>query len=296
MKTHRVMVIGGTALLAAACATAPQRNEQLEQARAEVQSVAQDPDVQRAAPKPLQSAQDDLQKADAAFQRKADPEDVSYLAFRAQREAQIAKTRADETRAHDQLAQTNAERDRVLLQARGEEADRAKAEAARAQEQTQQTQQQLNSERQRLADLQTRQTQRGLELTLSSDLLFDTGSSTLKPGANLQLNRLADFMRQDPKTRIIIEGYTDSRGSAEYNEALSRRRAQSVAEALQSQGVSADRVQAVGRGKDFPVASNDTSAGRQQNRRVNIIFSDMSGQFAQGAQGAQGAQQGPTLR
>ena len=311
MKTKHLMVVGVAALSVAACASAPQRNDQLEQARAEVQSLAQDPDAGRAAPMQLQAAQSDLQQADAAFANRAPPAEVDYFSFLAMREAETGKAHTDEARAREQLAQANQERDRILLQARSEEAQRARLaamneqqraayaeqQAQQAQQQAQQAQQQaasmqqqLQQEKDQLAALQTQQTRRGLELTLSSDLLFDTGSATLKPGAELQLNRLADFMRKDPKTRIIIEGYTDSRGSEEYNEVLSQQRAQSVAAALESQGVDADRIKTVGRGKNFPVASNDTQAGRQQNRRVDIIFSDMSGQFAEEAN------QGPALR
>ena len=166
----------------------------------------------------------------------------------------------------------------------------AEQQAQAAQQQAQTAQQQLEEQRRQLAELQTQQTRRGLELTLSSDLLFDSGSATLKPGATLQLARLADFLRQDPKTRIIIEGYTDSTGAMEFNDMLSQQRAQAVAGALEAQGVSADRLRTVGRGQHFPVASNATQAGRQQNRRVDIVFSDMSGQFAQDAD------QGPALR
>jgi OmpA-OmpF porin, OOP family len=88
----------------------------------------------------------------------------------------------------------------------------------------------------------------------------------------------------NPQTKIIIEGHTDSRGSDEYNEQLSERRARSVANALTSRGVANDSFTTVGRGKDYPVASNDTPEGRQQNRRVEIIFSDSAGKFA--AQGS----------
>jgi outer membrane protein OmpA-like peptidoglycan-associated protein len=112
------------------------------------------------------------------------------------------------------------------------------------------------------------------------DVLFDTGQASLKPGADLVLGRLANFLMNNPQTKIIIEGHTDSRGSDEYNEQLSERRARSVASALVSRGVTNDSFTTVGRGKDFPVASNDTPEGRQQNRRVEIIFSDSAGKFA----------------
>lgn len=274
----------------AACATTPQRNDQLDQARATVQSLEQDPEAERAAAEQLRAARNDLQRANAAFAKQSLPEEVTYLAYLAQREAQAGKSYADEYRARQQLARGNEERNRILLQARNSEVQQARAatqaqaqETQAAQQQAQAAQNQLQKEQQELSDLKARETARGLELTLASDLLFNTASADLKPGAMLQLNRLADFMQSNPKARIIIEGYTDNRGSGPYNQLLSERRAQSVASALESQGVANDRIQAIGRGKDYPVASNDTSAGRQQNRRVDIVLSDMSGRFAQAA-------------
>jgi outer membrane protein OmpA-like peptidoglycan-associated protein len=89
---------------------------------------------------------------------------------------------------------------------------------------------------------------------------------------------------------VLIEGHTDSRGSDQYNEALSERRARAVATELESRGIAAGQVQTLGRGKAYPVASNDTPEGRQQNRRVEIVFSDESGRFAQGADGSKALQ------
>lgn len=307
MTTRQWMVMSVVLVTAAglsACASRPQRNDQLEQARIAVQSLEQDPNAQQAAADQLRDARNDLQRANDAFEKHRSPEEVTYLAYLADRKAEAGKARTEEYRAHQELAKGNEERNRILLEARNQEVQNARRQAEQAQQQAQQSQQQaqqlqqeaqqaqsqLQKEQQELADLKTRETARGLELTLASDLLFNTGSATLKPGATLQLNRLADFMRQNPKTRIIVEGYTDSRGSAQYNEMLSQQRAQAVASALETQGVAMDRIQTVGRGKDYPVASNETSAGRQQNRRVDIILSDMSGRFAQGAE------QGPVVR
>jgi outer membrane protein OmpA-like peptidoglycan-associated protein len=279
-----------TAVGLAACATPPQPNEQLEQARLAVQSLEQNPDAQVAAAADLRDARNNLQDANEAFAKNESPEHVTYLAYLADREAQAGEERASAYRANQELAKGNEERNRILLQARNHEVDQARqAEADQAQQtqaarqQAQQAQAELQKEREDLAALKARQTARGLELTFASDVLFDTASATLKPGASLQLNRLADYMRDSPKTRIVVEGYTDNRGSADYNQELSEQRAQSVATALTTQGVDADRVQTVGRGKEFPVASNATADGRQQNRRVDIVLSDMSGRFAQGA-------------
>jgi outer membrane protein OmpA-like peptidoglycan-associated protein len=279
-----------TAVGLSACASPPQHNEQLERARLAVQSLEQDPDAQVAAPADLRAARNDLQNADQALEKGASPEHVTYLAYLADREAQTGEERTSAYRANQKLARGNEERNRILLQSRNQEVRQARqAEAAQAlqtqaaQQQAQQAQAELQKERQDLAALKGRQTARGLELTFASDVLFDTASATLKPGATLQLNRLADYMRDSPKTRIIVEGYTDNRGSADYNQQLSEQRAQSVATALNTQGIASDRIQTIGRGKEFPVASNASAVGQQQNRRVDIVLSDMSGQFAQGA-------------
>jgi outer membrane protein OmpA-like peptidoglycan-associated protein len=117
-------------------------------------------------------------------------------------------------------------------------------------------------------------------LTLG-DVLFDTNKATLKPGADQRIDRLATFLQKNPNERLIIEGYTDSTGSEEYNQELSQRRAQAVAEVLAGQGIPASRYQVVGKGQAFPVASNATPAGRQQNRRVEVVFSDQAGRFAE---------------
>lgn len=292
MNTRQSFLVGAllTALGLSACATPPQRNDQLEQARLAVQSLEQDPDAQVAAAADLRNARNNLQYANQAFDRHESAEHVTYLAYLADREAQAGEEHTSAYRANRELAKGNEERNRILLEARNQEVRQARqAEADQAvqtqaaQQQAQQAQAELQKERQDLSALKARQTERGLELTFASDVLFDTASATLKPGATLQLNRLADYMRDSPKTRIIVEGYTDNRGSADYNQELSERRAQSVASALTTQGVDADRVQTIGRGKEFPVASNATSVGQQQNRRVDIVLSDMSGRFAQGA-------------
>ena len=105
------------------------------------------------------------------------------------------------------------------------------------------------------------------------DVLFATGRADLKPGAAARLDKLADFMAKYPDRSVVIEGHTDSVGSAASNEALSQRRADAVKAYLTTKGVSPARVQAVGKGKDVPVASNTDAAGRQQNRRVEVIIS-----------------------
>jgi len=284
------------AALLAACASAPQRSEQLEEARARVNALRQDPMVNEAAGRDLETARTALDQADQALQAKKDPSLVSHLAYVANRHAEVGLMHIAEARARARVAQAEAERNKVLLDARTRDADNATlaaraAQAAAAAQQAQadqarqdalKAQQDLENLQKEYSDLQAKQTERGMVLTLG-DVLFDTGQATLKPGATLVIDRLAKFLTENKDTRVIIEGHTDSRGADDYNMGLSQRRAQAVAEQLQTRGITTDRIQAVGRGKGFPVASNDTPAGRQQNRRVEIVFSNEKGTFAPGA-------------
>ena len=184
--------------------------------------------------------------------------------------------RASPKRARQEVAKAQEDRNRILLESRERETQNAKSQTAAAQSE-------LANARQEIQNLQTKQTDRGLVMTLS-DVLFDTGKATLKPGAARDLDRLAQALKDNSNTRVLIEGHTDSVGGDDYNQALSDRRAEAVADALRMRGVPEDRYEVKGLGKAFPVASNDTSAGRQQNRRVEIVFSDASGRFAQGAE------------
>lgn len=261
-----LLVIGAVAAALAGCASAPQRSDRLEAARTEVQTLAQDPLAPQAASKDLEQARQRLQQADTALEQKQPPAVIDHLAYLAQRHAEAGEARVQEARSRQEIARADEQRNRVLLEARAREADVAKAQLAATQAQ--------------LAELQAKQTDRGVVVTLG-DVLFDSGRATLKPGADLTLDRLATYMSGNPQARVLIEGHTDNRGSDEYNDALSERRADAVAAALMRRGVPADNVKAVGRGKEYPVATNDTQAGRQQNRRVEIIFSDASGRFAQ---------------
>jgi outer membrane protein OmpA-like peptidoglycan-associated protein len=271
----KLILAGAGAALIAACASAPQRNEQVEQARAEIQTLSADPLAQQAAAQDLDAARTSLQQAEVALQQKQPPAVVDHLAYLARRHAEAGEARAAAAHSQEQVARAQEERNKIMLDARTRDAQNAQAQAQSAQAQ-------LASAQQQLAELQAKKTDRGMVLTLG-DVLFDTGRATLKPGADLTLSRLADYLRANPQTRIIIEGHTDSRGSDEYNKELSQHRAEAVAAQLLSKAIPADSFQTVGMGKSYPVASNDTAEGRQQNRRVEIVFSDQSGRFAQGA-------------
>ncbi len=121
--------------------------------------------------------------------------------------------------------------------------------------------------------LNAKQTERGTLVTFG-DVLFDLDRSELKPGGMHNITKLAQFLQENPDRKVIVEGYTDSTGSAQYNQSLSERRANSVRAALISQGVDPQRIVAQGYGKEYPVASNSDSAGRAMNRRVEVTISN----------------------
>ncbi len=187
------------------------------------------------------------------------------VAQASQRDAAAAEQRtADAQRVAAEADQRTADAQRVAAAANVSAADE------RAYSQTLEA---------RLQALAAKQTERGLIITFS-DLLFDTDSARLGGASADQVTRLADFFRQYPQRRASIEGYTDSTGGTEHNKVLSGRRAEAVRAALISQGVDASRLSAQGLGQGFPVAGNDNAAGRQANRRVEIVLSDVHGRVA----------------
>jgi outer membrane protein OmpA-like peptidoglycan-associated protein len=180
---------------------------------------------------------------------------------RARMQAEKDRAESERARMQAQTASADAEQARKAAEAQLAAAQAAQADAAKLQKQ--------------LAELEAKQTERGLVLTLG-DVLFDTGRAELKPGAFRTVDRLATFMRDHPERSLEVEGYTDSVGSDALNMTLSQRRADAVRAALLSRGVEGSRITTSGLGKASPVASNDTAEGRQRNRRVEIVISGTS--------------------
>jgi outer membrane protein OmpA-like peptidoglycan-associated protein len=130
-----------------------------------------------------------------------------------------------------------------------------------------------------LKELDARKTDRGIVVTLG-DVLFDTNQARLKSGGVRNVQKLADLFKQYPQRTALIEGFTDSTGSATHNMELSFERAGAVRTALLDMGIDKDRMTSRGYGESYPVAGNDTPTGRQLNRRVEIIVSDETGKIA----------------
>jgi len=265
------VLLAAIAVTLGGCAAGPDRIEELESAQAVVAQVEASPRAGIAAPQ-ISEARKSLDRATQAAER-GNLGDAKYHANVARTQAQIANEKILTAQARETLEKGDAERQRVVAEARSREAQLAQQQAANAQQQAASAQQQAASLEQQLKDLQARKTERGLVLTLG-DVLFDTGKARLKPGAFATIDRLANALKEVPSRTVIIEGHTDSMGSEDYNLQLSEQRALSVQSALMQRGVSGSQITTAGKGEDLPVASNDSAVGRQQNRRVELIFNE----------------------
>jgi outer membrane protein OmpA-like peptidoglycan-associated protein len=195
-------------------------------------------------------------------------------AERAKQEAQVAANLAARQQADAEAARAAA---LAQQQAAKAEADRARLAAEEANRLRQRAEDDKAALRSQLLQqlnliLETRDTARGLIVNLS-DVLFDFGQYSLRPGAREKLAKVSGIVLAHPGLKLEAEGHTDSVGSDEYNERLSENRAASVRDYLVQQGVSMNNVVARGFGESTPVASNDSPAGRQQNRRVELVVS-----------------------
>ncbi|MDH3318560.1 MAG: OmpA family protein [Betaproteobacteria bacterium] len=284
----------GALLGMAACATAPTSNAVLDDANASYQRAVNDAYAARGGTVELQSARAALQRAQAALQAGESAVIVEHYAYVAKRRTEAAIEAGKVVAGDEAVAAAAADRQRIMIEVRTREAEAmerraamsaAEAEAARKRAEEQLARAQAanasalaaDEQSKRLAaqleEMKAKKTERGMVLTLG-DVLFDTGRSDLKPGAMRTLEQLAAFLRENPERSALIEGHTDSTGAAAYNQALSEQRALAVKNALAERGIAGERISAVGFGPSKPVVGNDTAAGRQQNRRVEIILPD----------------------
>ena len=239
-------------------------NERQDSADAQAQSRQQADDARRQ----KEQAQSDTAVAQAD---KAQAESDAAKARNDAMDAQAAAAKANADMANSQAASATA------LSAAQADADRSRAAAQQAQLNAQQADTDKAAMRAKLSEqlnsiLQTRESARGLIVSMS-DVLFDTGKFSLKPGAREKLAKVAGILLAYPGLDIEVGGYTDNVGGDVMNQTLSENRAGSVRDYLVQQGVASGSVSSKGFGNTLPVASNDNSAGRQQNRRVELLVS-----------------------
>ena len=301
----RVIMFGALVGAITGCA-APQPDAALLQARSDYAAAANDPGVASMASDQLSQSQQALQQSEQALSNGGDMAKVDHYAFLASRYAATAQQTARLKQAQQVIANAPAERSQALAAARAtraqqaeqqaqtaqQKAQEAQMQAQAAQEQAQMARQQAEAERQRaeqvqtgqerlqkeLAALQARQTAQGLVLS-PREILFKSGGAMLEPGAEPAIRRLADFLKNAPDRNVLVEGFTDSTGSAALNRQLSEQRADAVRLALINDGVDPSRIQIRGMSDAQPLASNDSAAGRLVNRRVQIVISNANEAF-----------------
>lgn len=269
---YSLILAAAAAASIAGCASTPDTIDELETARAVVPQVEASPRAGVAVTN-ITDARKALDRANALADKHGKVTDIQYEATVASRNAQIANEKILTAQARDEVDKGTAERQAVLVEARELEAQRNAQQARNASAQAQSAEDRAKALERELADLKGKKTDRGVVVTLG-DVLFDTGMATLKPGAYSTIDRLATVLKEDPQRKVLIEGHTDSVGSDEYNQGLSERRAASVQAALFERGVEASQISTVGKGKSTPVASNASAVGRQQNRRVELVFQE----------------------
>ncbi len=247
---------------------------------------------------------DNQRTSDLAYiaTRKAEIADAAARRIMAERQAALAMNELDQLKKHAQQAtQEELEKMKRELASREqelrskEERDKLEAqiaekekELARSRQELAMQERQLESARKERAEAlsreqaaieslkqvaQVKEEARGMVITLSGSVIFPTAQHKLLPIAKQRLDQVAEVLKENTDQSIVVEGYTDSVGRADYNEALSQQRAEAVRDYLIEQGVDRDRIKAVGKGEASPVASNRTPEGRAMNRRVEIVLS-----------------------
>lgn len=296
-RTAWALSLLAAAAVLGACSSVPVRDAALEDARARVASAQSDPLVQKHAADELRRAVTALRQVETASAARQPRDEIDHLAYLTERRVTLARDVAATRQAESVVEGARAERSAMLLTQRTQEAESAqrqlaaseqrgvqqgaalaqaardadadKARIARGDARVQDLQQQLGA-------LNAQRTERGIVVTLG-DMLFDSGQARVLPAGNASISALADFMRRNPTRNAMVEGHTDSQGSADANLALSGRRAEAVRAMLVSMGVGAERLTASSQGEGRPMAGNDTADGRRANRRVEIVFATAPG-------------------
>jgi outer membrane protein OmpA-like peptidoglycan-associated protein len=243
-------------LVLTACSTKPVVTPKLIQAQKDFTSLQSNPSISEEAP--LAWAQ--AEKIYSLSKRAKSKAEADHLAYLLERESAVAKESARKKVLEKKILSLKEEKSKALLDAKESELLLLKKQM-----------QQAKAKLKELEELNAKETRRGLVLTLG-DVLFTSGKADLLPGAQRTIAKLAQFLEENPERKVLIEGHTDNIGSTTYNLDLSLRRAQAVKEALVEKGVDPERIVAQGYGEIYPVASNSDAAGRQRNRRVEIVI------------------------
>jgi outer membrane protein OmpA-like peptidoglycan-associated protein len=301
VQLRRVASVVGLLIIAGGCASSAQQRaarSQFERAQAAYQQAEADPNVQMYAQGRLADAQKTLREAEQAKHS----DERLHLSYLAEKKALLASVTGATGKTEQNMEQLRRETSDVLLQKRDRELkaartesdtkareaeqwrrlaearikeDEAKARTARPTDDAEAKalaaeQAKAAALANELASLKAQHTDRGMVLTVG-DVLFAPGRAEVGPGAQRSIDKLAEFLRAYPKRNVLIEGHTDNLGNEDFNVKLSQQRADAVRDLLTARGISPQRIRTKGYGPKFPVVDNDSAAGRQQNRRVEVL-------------------------
>ncbi|MCB8747486.1 OmpA family protein [Rhodoferax sp. U2-2l] len=292
-------IVLAVAALLAACGSTPKATSLLDQTRAEYRMAQASPAVATYAPMEMKLATDAMTQANASAAERDSDAEIDRLAYLARQKIALTQEVTKRKVAEAEVANAGKQRDQLVLDQRTNEANAAQIrantanqaaviaqnDAANAKQQTLLAQDEAAAAQARnaqleaqLSDLAAKKTERGLVITLG-DVLFGTDLSQLTSAGMASAQKLATVLQNNPMRNVLIEGFADSTGASDYNQALSLRRATAVQTALTQFGIAPGRIAMQGYGEAFPVAANDTAPNRQLNRRVEIVLSDDSGQI-----------------
>lgn len=257
------VILSIVALLFAGCSSSALNTPELVRSHASYEALKKDPKVNQYAASSLFQAG----KLYNLSKSVKSEEEAKHFAYLLEQEVVVAKESAKAKIIEEKLALLREKKVKALLAAKESELQDAREEARAAKEQVLG----LEKKYQELQELNAKMTSRGLVLTVG-DVLFETGKASLMSGVMRALDKLVEFLGEHESRKVLIEGHTDNVGSTTYNIDLSLRRADAVATALLSRGVDAARIETKGYGEAYPIASNANAAGRQQNRRVEIVI------------------------
>lgn len=305
-KTKLAPIVLAVAALMAGCSSTPKTTSMLDQARSDYLVAQANPNIATYAPLEMKQATEAMAQANVEANDRGSDEKINNLAYLAKQKIALTQEVTKRKVAEAEVANAGKERDQLRLDSRTNEANAAKLsaekatlaaqlaqsnaarsqvaaqqaqlDAANAQRQTQEAQARAAQLEAQLADLAAKKTARGIVITLG-DVLFGTDLSRLTAEGMRSAQKLANVLQQNPQRNVLIEGFADSTGAADYNQGLSERRAGAVRTALLEMGVARERIDMRGYGESFPVAGNDSAASRQLNRRVEIVLSDDSGKI-----------------
>ncbi len=202
---------------------------------------------------------------------KQDLDEKAFALESAKQELAMASSEAERARIIADIQSKEAALANALAQAKAAEAEKARAEAEEKAREAERANAELAMLMKEMSELQGQLTDRGIVLTIG-DVLFATGKSDLNASAQRSMDKIAEFLENKQNRNLLVEGHTDNVGSDDYNQGLSEQRAASVKRALEKRGIARERIVTVGYGKKYPMASNDSASGRQQNRRVEAVI------------------------